>query len=81
MSYELKAETRSHLDISHNHEVGLIPMATQTFMRDMSGKVMCLESKLDTAMKLLRDNQSTMHFDRGMSQADHDILREARKWR
>ena len=40
-----------------------------------------LQSKLDTAMKLLRDNQSPMHFDREMSQADHDILMEARKWR
>ena len=39
------------------------------------------DPKLDTAMKLLRDNQSPMHFDREMSQADHDILREARKWR
>lgn len=36
---------------------------------------------LDTAMKLLRDNQSPMHFDREMTQADHDVLREARKWR
>ena len=40
-----------------------------------------LKSQLDTAMRLLRDNQSPMHFDREMSQADHDIIREARKWR
>lgn len=40
-----------------------------------------IDSKLDTAMKLLRDNQSPMHLDRELNQADHDILREARKWR
>ena len=39
------------------------------------------DTRLNTAMKLLRDNQSPMRFDREMSQADHDILREARKWR
>ena len=44
-------------------------------------KILDLKTKLDTAMRLLRDNQSPMHFDREMSQADHDILREARKWR
>lgn len=37
------------------------------------------DTRLDTAMKLLRDNK--MHFDREMNQADHDVLREARKWR
>lgn len=40
-----------------------------------------LKSTLATAMKLLRDNKSNMRFDREMSQADHDVLREARKWR
>ena len=44
-------------------------------------EVAALKSTLDTAMCLLRDNQSNMHFDREMSQADHDVLKSARKWR
>ena len=38
------------------------------------------DTRLDTAMKLIRDNKSVMHFDREVTQADHDIFREARKW-
>lgn len=40
-----------------------------------------LKSSLDTAMKLLRDNKSNMHFDRELNQADHDVLKQARKWK
>ena len=39
------------------------------------------DSRLDTAMKLLRDNQSVMHFSREITTADDDVLRAARSWR
>jgi len=39
------------------------------------------DTRLDTAMKLIRDNMSGMHFDRELNQADHDVLKEARKWK
>jgi len=32
-----------HLDISHNHEAGLIPMSTQTMMHAMSARIAELE--------------------------------------
>ena len=44
-------------------------------------KIVDLENKLSTAMKLLRDNQSIMHFSREITTADDDVLRQARNWK
>ena len=37
------------------------------------------DTRLDTAMKLLRDNK--MQWSRELTQADLDVLREAREWK
>ena len=50
-----------HLDISHNHEAGLIPMSTQTMMRALSARIEELEAAIRrqaAASKTLR--QSTL---------------------
>jgi len=39
------------LDISHNHEAGLIPMSTQTMMRALSARIAELEAERDEAMR------------------------------
>ena len=53
----------------------------QNWVDGLEDEVADFKSQLDTAMRLLRDNQSPMHFDRELTTADHDIIREARKWR
>lgn len=52
----------------------------KTFEEAIPDELTILKARFDTAMKLLRDNQSVMHFSRELTQADADILRDARKW-
>jgi len=42
-----------HLDISHNHEAGLIPMSTQTMLRALSARIAELEANLSHALESL----------------------------
>lgn len=39
-----------------------------------------LDTRLDTAMKLLRDNNNELHIGREMNQADHDVILESKTW-
>ena len=38
------------------------------------------DTRLDTCMKLLRDNKNGLHIGREMNQTDHDVLRESKTW-
>ena len=77
---DLIERLRDYIDLI-NGENGIKPMGLLKHLTQAADELTTLKSQLDTAMKLLRDNQSPMHFDREMTQADHDILRETRKWR
>ena len=47
-------EPIKHLDINHNHEAGLIPVATQRYIRQQASEIERLNAERDDLMKAVK---------------------------